>query len=186
MQVFLAQMTQIQMDDIAEWMWDGVAFLLFVPESLRNFVTRTEFHIFVFRLADRCFRAHTVILQVTVAVFIDDNTAFTPTPFGHQDPCTGQTCRMVLDKLHIAKWHTVTIGHSHTITGYNATIGITLINTACTTSRQNDGFCFNRDQFTFCHMNGNQTLHLTVVHQQINHEVFVKAFDLWIFHGCLK
>ncbi|CSI66456.1 Uncharacterised protein [Vibrio cholerae] len=34
------------------------------------------------------FRAHTVVLQVTVAMFVDDNTAFTTTTFGHQNTST--------------------------------------------------------------------------------------------------
>ena len=88
MQFFLAEVTQVEVNHIATWRGDGVAFTPFVPEGLRNFVAWTQFHIFVFRLAQRSFRAHAVILQITVAIFVDQNTTFTAAAFGHQDTGT--------------------------------------------------------------------------------------------------
>ncbi|SMR98789.1 hypothetical protein VIM7927_00001 [Vibrio mangrovi] len=155
MEVICSQMTQIQMNDITQRMFDGVAFLLLVPECLRNLVTRAKFHIFVLWLTDRCFRSHAVVLKITVAVFIDDNTAFATTAFGHQNTGAGQAGRVVLDKLHIPERNTVAIRHCHPVTGHNAAVGVTVIDTSGTTGGENHGFCFNSNQFTFRHVDGN-------------------------------
>ncbi|SMS02211.1 hypothetical protein VIM7927_03529 [Vibrio mangrovi] len=186
MQIFSTQMAQIQMNDITQRMFDGVAFLLLVPECLRDFIARTKLHIFVLRLTDRCFRSHTVVLKITVAVFIDDNTAFTTTAFGHQNTGAGQAGRVILNKLHIPERNTMAISHTHTVSGHNATVGITLVNPASATGRQNDGFCFNSDQFTFRHVNGNQSLDDAVIDQQINDEILIKTFDLRILYRRLE
>ena len=103
MQFFLAEVTQVEINHIATWRGDGVAFTPFVPEGLRNFVAWTQFHIFVFRLAQRSFRAHAVILQITVAIFVDQNTTFTAAAFCHQDTGTGQTGWVILNEFHVTQ-----------------------------------------------------------------------------------
>ena len=107
MQFFLAEVTQVEINHIATRRGDGVAFTPFVPEGLRNFVAWTQFHIFVFRLAQRSFRAHAVILQITVAIFVDQNTAFTAAAFGHQDTGTWQTGWVILNEFHVTQRNAV-------------------------------------------------------------------------------
>ena len=88
-QVFFAQMAQVKEYHLAARCVDRATFLLFVPKGLRESVTRTELHVFIFRLTNRRFRPQTVILQVAIAVFVDQNPALTATAFGHQNPRTG-------------------------------------------------------------------------------------------------
>ena len=107
MQFFLAEVTQVEINHITTRRGDGVAFTPFVPEGLRNFVAWTQFHIFVFRLAQRSFRAHAVILQITVAIFVDQNTAFTTAAFGHQDTGTWQTGWVILNEFHVTQRNAV-------------------------------------------------------------------------------
>lgn len=103
MQFLLAEMTQVEVNHIAARRGDGVAFTPFVPESLGYFVTWPQFHIFVFRLAQRRFGAHAVVLQVTIAIFIDQNTAFAAATFSHQDTGTWQAGRVILNEFHITQ-----------------------------------------------------------------------------------
>ncbi|MNL42037.1 hypothetical protein D3C87_1644730 [compost metagenome] len=101
-QFLLAKMTQVEVNHIAARRRNGVAFAPLVPERLGHFVARAEFHIFVFRLAKRGFGAHAVILQIAIAIFIDQNPAFTAAAFRHQNAGTRQTGWVILHKFHIA------------------------------------------------------------------------------------
>ena len=90
------------MHNITQMGLDGPPFLLLAPEGLRETVPRPQLHVFVFGLADRDFRAQAVILQVAIAILVEQYAAFPATPFGHQDATTRQTGRMVLHELHVA------------------------------------------------------------------------------------
>ncbi len=83
---FLAEIYFARGESNIAALWEMALPLRHSPESLLN---APQFHIFVFRLAQRRFGAHAVVLQVTVAIFIDQNTAFAAAN-RHQDTEPGR------------------------------------------------------------------------------------------------
>ena len=157
-----------------------------MPERLRNFVARTEFHVFVFWLAQRGFRTHAVVLQITVAVFVDQNTAFTTAAFSHQDTGAWQTCWVILNEFHITQRNAVAQRHAHTVAGYDAAVGVVTVNTTCAARCHNNSVSTDLHQRAFHHVHGNQAASMTVVNQDIQNEVFVKALNLRELQRCLE
>ncbi len=49
------------------------------------------------------FRAQAVILQVAIAILVEQYAAFTAAPFGHQDTAARQTGRVVLHEFHVTQ-----------------------------------------------------------------------------------
>ena len=84
MEVVFTEVTEVEVNCIAKRHLDSSTLLLFVPESLRYTVTWTKFHVLVLWVANWSFRAQTVILEVTVAVLVYKDPAFTTTTFGHK------------------------------------------------------------------------------------------------------
>ena len=94
-----------------------------MPESLAKPVSRSQFHRLQNRFSNRRFRAHAIILQVSVPILIDQNTAFTTATLGQENTRTRQTGRVVLDKLHILQGNARTVGHGHAISSLDRTVG---------------------------------------------------------------
>lgn len=150
-----------------------------MPEGLRNFVAWTQFHIFVFRFAQRSFWPHAVVLQIAVAIFVDQNTAFTTATFGHQDTGTWQTRRVILNEFHITQWNAMAQRHTHAVTGYNTAVSVVAINATRTACSHN--YCVSTDlyQRAFHHVHCHQAANMIIIDQNIQYEVFVKTLDLW-------
>ena len=119
---FFTEVAHIHQYTVPPGSLDRIAFLLFVPEGLAQAVTRAKFHRLEDRLTQGCFRTHIVILQIAVAIFIDQYTTLTPAAFGEQNSRTWQTGWMILNKLHILKRHTGAICHGHAITCLDRTV----------------------------------------------------------------
>lgn len=166
------------MNHIATRGRDGVAFTPFVPEGLRNFVARTQFHIFVFRFAQRSFRAHTVILQIAVAIFVDQDTTFTTAAFSHQDTGTRQAGWVILNEFHITQRNAVAQRHAHPVAGHDAAVGIITIHTTRAARCHDDRVGANLHQCAFHHVHRHQTASMAVIDQDIQDEMFIKALNL--------
>ncbi|MNB88437.1 hypothetical protein D3C75_354510 [compost metagenome] len=177
-QFLLTQMTQVEIDHIAAWGRDSVTFAPLMPEGLRHFVARAKFHVFVLRLAQRSFRAHAVILQIAIAIFIDQNPAFAAAALGHQDAGTRQTGWVILNELHIAQWDPVLQRHAHPVAGDNPAVGVIAVNASGTAGGHYHRVSADLNQRAFHHVHRHQTARLAVIHQDIQHEVLVKALDL--------
>ena len=185
-QLFLAQVTQVEVNHVATRCGDGVAFAPLVPESLRDFVARAEFHVLVLRLAERGFRAHAVILQVAVAVFVDQDTAFTAAAFRHQNAGARQTGWVILHELHIAQRHAVAERHTHTVAGNDAAVGVITINAARTARRHHHRIGADLDERAFHHVHRHQAARVPIIHQNVEDEMLIKALDLWELKGGLE
>ena len=173
-------MAQVEINHIAVAEFAGAACLLLLPEGLREFVSRPQLHVFVFRLAQRRFRAQAVILQIAIAIFIKQNATFAPARFGNQNARTGQARRVVLHKLHIPQRHTMTIGHRHTVAGDNACVGIEAEQAPSAAGGKNHRFSAQQSQFTGGDLQGNHANHGTFMYRQIEHKELIKALDLWV------
>ena len=179
-------MAQVEINHIAARRRNGVAFAPLVPESLRDFIARAEFHVFVFRLAERRFRPHTVILQVAIAVFIHQNTAFAAAAFGHQDPRSRQAGWVILDKLHVAQRDAVAQRHAHAIAGDDAAVGVIAIDAASAAGSHDDRIGANLHQRAFHHIHCHQAAGLAVIDENIQHEVLVETLNLRELEGGLE
>ena len=179
-------MAQVEIDHIAVAKLAGAARLLLLPEGLGEFVPWPQFHIFVFRLAKRSFWAQAVILQIAVALFIEQNAAFAPARFGNQNARTGQAGGVVLDKLHIPQRHTVTIGHRHAVAGDNSRVGIEAEQAPCAAGSENHRFSAQQGQFTGSDLQGYNANNRTFVYRQIEHKELIKTLNLWVLQRGLK
>ena len=157
-----------------------------MPESLRNFVAWAEFHVFVFRLAKRGFRTHAVILQIAIAVFVDQNTAFTAAAFRHQYAGARQAGWVILDELHITQRDAVAECHAHTVTGDDAAVGVVAVYATRTARCHHHRIRADLDKRAFHHVHRHQSARMTVVDQNVENEMFVKALDLWELEGGLE
>lgn len=177
-QLFLTQMAQIEIDHIASRRRDRVALAPFVPESTGDFIARTQLHIFIFRFAQRCFRTHAVILQVAVAVLVDQNTAFAAAAFRHQNTGARQAGGVVLHELHIAQRYAVAERHTHPVAGDDTAVGIVAIHASSAAGSQNYRVGADLHQRTFHHIHRDQTASLPIIDQNIQNKMFVEALDL--------
>src|SRR5699024_10911020 len=98
--------------------------------------------------------------------------------FGHQDTGTWQTRRVVLNEFHITQWNAMAQRHTHAVTGYNTAVGVVAINATRTTCSHN--YCVSTDlyQRAFHHVHCYQAANMTIIDQNIQHEMFVKTLDL--------
>lgn len=146
----------------------------------------TQLHIFVLRFAERGLRAHAVILQVAIAVFVDQNPAFTAAAFGHQDPGARQAGRVILNKFHIAQRHAMAQRHTHTITSNDAAVGVVTIDAPGAAGSQHDRVSADLHQGAFHHIHRYQAAGLPVIDQQVKDEMFIKALNLGKLKGGLE
>jgi hypothetical protein len=138
-QVLLAKVAQVEVNHVAHGALDHAAFLLLLPEGLGETVARTQLHVLVLRLADRGFRAQTVILQVAIAILVEQDATLTTTTFGHQDAGARQTGRVILDELHVPQRYAVAVGQGHAVTGDDAAVGVVAIDTTGAAGGQHHG-----------------------------------------------
>ncbi len=186
MQLFRAEMPQIEMNHVAARRGDGASGAPFVPERLRNFVARAQFHIFVFRRSGRRFRAKPVILQIAIAILIHQNASFAPTAFRHQNAGAGQTGRVVLHEFHIAQRNAVAQRHAHAVAGDDAAVGIIAVDATGAAGRQHHGARAQRHQRALHHIQRHQSADAAVVYQQIQYKMLVKAAYLRVLQRGLK
>ena len=185
-QFFLAEVAEIEVDHVAARRRDGVPFPPLVPEGLGHFVAWAQLHIFILRFAERGFRAHAVILQIAVAVFVDQNPAFAAAAFGHQDPGARQAGRVILNEFHVAQRHAMAQGHPHPVTGDDATVGVVAVDAPGAAGSQHHGVSADLHQGAFHHIHRHQAAGLPVIDQQVKDEMFVKALNLGKLKGGLE
>ena len=185
-QVLLAEVAQVEVNHVAHRALDHAAFLLLLPECLGETVTGTQLHVLVLRLADRGFRAQTIVLQIAVAILVDQNATFTATTFGHQYAGARQAGRVILNELHVAQWHTMAVGQGHAVTGDYATVGVVAVNTTGATCSQNDRLGLDEAGDAVLDIEGQDALHAAIFHDQVHAEVLIEALDGRILDGGLE
>ena len=174
-EIGLAKVAQVKIDYRAARVVNGAACLPFMVESLREFVARAELHVFVFRLADGRFRPQAVILQVTVAVLVRQDTAFTTAAFGHQNAGAGQTGRVVLHEFHVAQRHAVAVSERHAVAGDDAAVSVEGKNAPGTAGGDDDGFRLHRTQHAVLYVVAEDAVQLAFGFNQIQREMFIQA-----------
>ena len=95
----LSQMAQVEVHHLAIGSFNGAALLHFLDEGLAEAVTRAQFHVAQSWFGRRC--AQVVVLQIAVAILVQQMAALRARCFGNKNPCEGQAGRMILHKLHV-------------------------------------------------------------------------------------
>ncbi|MNS91104.1 hypothetical protein D3C72_1251810 [compost metagenome] len=185
-QVLLAEVAQVEVNHVAHGALDHAAFLLLLPECLGETVTGTQLHVLVLRLADRGFRAQTVVLQVAVAILVEQDATLTTTTFGHQDAGARQTGRVILDELHVTQGHAVTVGQRHAVAGDYAAVGVVAVDAAGTAGGQHHGLGLDEAGDAVLDVEGQYPLDAAIVHDEIQTEVLVIALDGRVLDGGLE
>ena len=185
-QVLLAKVAQVEVNHVAHGALDHAAFLLLLPEGLGETVARTQLHVLVLRLADRGFRAQTVILQVAIAILVEQDATLTTTTFGHQDAGARQTGRVILDELHVPQRYAVAVGQGHAVPGDDATVGVVAIDTTCAAGGQHHGLGLDEAGDAVLDVKGDDTLDTAIFHDEIQTEVLVEALDGRVLDGGLE
>ena len=90
-------------------------------ERLRQAVARAQLHAAEHRLRLRL--AEVVVLQVAVAVLVDQVAALGARRLGDQDAGERQAGRMVLDELHVLERRAGAVGQRHAVAGLDGGVG---------------------------------------------------------------
>src|SRR5271170_2948699 len=114
-------MAQIEMDHVAIGALDRAPLFHLLDEGLRKTVARAKLHGPKNRLLMRY--SEVVILQVAIAVFVDQQTALGARSFGYQDAGEGQAGRMVLHHLHVFERSAGLVSERHPVTGADVGVG---------------------------------------------------------------
>ena len=119
--LLLSQVSQVQVGHLAVGRSDGAPLLLLPDKSLGDPVPRSEFH--AAQLRFRRGFAQVVVLQVAVAVLVDQPTTFGASRLGNQDPGERQAGRVVLDELHVLQRSLGPKGQRHPVAGVDVGVG---------------------------------------------------------------
>src|SRR5205814_9613629 len=104
----LPEMAKVEIDDRPVRRVDRSSLRYFMHERLREPVARSELHTAEHRLRFRL--AEVVVLQVPVAVLVDEMTTLGARCFRDEDARERQAGGMVLDELHGLEWRARAIG----------------------------------------------------------------------------
>ena len=126
-EVLLAEMAEVEFDDIAERGLEGAALLLLLPECLGDAVAGSELHVLALRMSERGHRAQAVVLQVAVAVLVGEHSALAAARLGHEDAASRKSGRVVLHELHVTELCAVAVGKGHAVAGYDSAVGVELV-----------------------------------------------------------
>ena len=69
-------------------------------------------------------RPEAVVLQVAVAVLVEQEAALAAAGLGEQHAGARQAGGVVLDELHVAQRHAVAVGQRHAVAGDDAAVGV--------------------------------------------------------------
>jgi hypothetical protein len=117
----LPEVAQVEIHDRAVRGVHRAALLLLMDERLGQPVPRTELHAAQHRGGRG--RAQVVILQVAVAVLIQQPAALGAGRLGDQDAGEGQAGRVVLDELPVLQGGARPVGQRHPVPGLDVAIG---------------------------------------------------------------
>ena len=168
-------MAQIEQHRLALRRGDGVALALLMPERLAEPVARPKLHVFVARLG--LGRPQPVILQIAIAILVEQEGAFAAAGLGDQNAGAGQAGRMVLNELHVAQRHAVPVGQRHAVAGHDAAIGVLSEHAAGAAGGDHHGARMDGGEFPGRQRQHHRTLDAAVIDQQIDAEILIEALD---------
>lgn len=76
--------------------------------------------------------------------------------------------------------------HAHAVTGDDTAVGVVAVNTPRTAGSHDHRVGADLDEGAFHHVHRHQTARLTVINQNVEDEMFVKALNLWELKGGLE
>ncbi len=76
--------------------------------------------------------------------------------------------------------------HAHPVAGDDAAVGVIAVYAACAACRHDHGVGTDLHQRAFHHVHCHRAARMVVINQNIQHEMFVKALDLWELQGSLE
>lgn len=179
MQFFFVEVMQVEINYIIMWCGDGVVFMLFVLEGLRNFVVWIQFYIFVFWFVQWSFWVYVVILQIMVVIFVDQNIVFIMVVFGYQDIGIWQIGWVILNEFYVMQWNVVVQCYIYIVIGNDVVVGVVMINVICIVGSYNDCVSMDLYQCVFYYVYCYQVVNMIIINQNIQYEMFVKMLDLW-------
>src|SRR5215813_9813521 len=182
--LFLAQMADVEVDDVAVWGFDGAALFVLLDEGLRQAVARPELHRTQHGLRLRL--AEVVILQVAVAVLVEQIAALGARGFGDQNAGERQPGRMVLDELHVLEWDARVEGERHAVAVLDVRVGGERKNLATTAGADDHGFGEDGLNAAGHQLDGDHAARPAVVNQQFGDEPFVVARDRLVLERGLE
>src|SRR5439155_7310807 len=161
----------------------------FLHERLRQPVARTQLHgrqLRVLRIMNIERLAEVVILQIAVAVFVDEDAAFAAGRFGDQYAGAGEAGRVILDEFHVLERRSSPIGKGHTVAGLDGCIGGKREDAAGAAGAYHDRLTSDRPHLAGPQFDGGDDLHSAVVHQQTGDEILVVTSDVIVLLRSLK
>jgi hypothetical protein len=155
-----------------------------VPVGLAEPVARPELHRLVARR--RLGRAEPVVLQVAVAVLVEQEAAFAAACLGEQKAGARHARGVVLHELHVAQRHAVAVGERHAIAGDDAAVGVLAERAACAAGGDDHRLGLHEPEFAGRDVDRHHTLHTALVDDQVHAEVLVQAPDRRVLHRRLE
>ena len=174
-----AQMPQVEVNHRAVGAIDGPPFLHLLHERLRQTVPRPQLHAPQNRFRLR--RAQVVVLQVAVAVFVEQPASLGPRRLGDEDAGEREARRVILDELHVLERGAGRVGQRHAVAGLDAGVGGERKHAAATARAQNDGFGQNRLDLAGHQLDRHDALDPAIIDQELCHEPLVVANDARVF-----
>src|SRR5690554_1124027 len=129
-----------------------------------------------------------IAFHKTLAIFIDQVTAFTATALCHQHPSAGNASGVELPHFNILYRKASPQGHAHAVASVDMGVGGRGVNTSGAASSKYRGLGLDVNHFAIFHINGDYTYHGTVlVLHQINSKPLIEKyrvmFDVVLIQG---
>jgi hypothetical protein len=176
--------TQVEVHHRAVRRVDGATLLLLVHERLGDPVARAELHASHHRRGRR--RAQVVVLQVAVAVLVEQPAALGPSGLGDQDAGERQTGRVVLDELHVLQRRPGPVRECHPVAGLDVAVRRVREHPPAAAGAQDHGPARNRLDPPGGQLDADDALHAVLVDQQRGHVPLVVAGDLLVLQRRLE
>src|SRR5690606_23510109 len=144
-QHFLAEVLKLEVDVVAV----GTAAAAF--DDFANHRTRDNV------ATGKVLGVRRVAFHETLAILINEVTAFTAAAFGDEYTSTGDTCRVELPHFNILYRHAGAQTHADTVAGVDVRVGRRCVDTAGTAGRKYGRFRFHINRFTGFDADGDDT-----------------------------
>ena len=179
-----AEMAQVEVDDRTPGRVRRTTLLDLVDERLREPVARTELHAAQLRSRGRL--AEVVVLEVAVAVLVQQPAALGARRLGDQDAGERKAGRVVLDELHVLERRARAIGERHAVPGVDVGVRGEREDLAAAAGAQDDRLRGDRLDLAGQQADRDDAVHPAVVDQQPGDEHLVVARDLVVLQGGLE
>ena len=187
--LFLAEMADIQVHHVAERAVDRVAFFVLLDERLGQPVARTELHaalLGVFGVVNIQRLAEVVVAEVPLAVLVEEDAAFRPCRLGDENARARQPGRMVLHKLHVLQRYAGSIRQRHAVARLDRAVGGEREDSSRPAGAEDHGLGGNTTNLAGAEFDCRDTLAPPVFNEQLRGEPLVVPHHLVVFQQGLK